>query len=148
MQRSTRTLVVKLLSQKYAKRCIITNEQLNITFPLEVCLYVQVTLPARIRKLQEFSACFFLSDNISVVDQHLFDTDPAQGATFHFDADPDPDPRIVPQGLHMLKNLGKIFVDFYSQQCRSTLFHLSLQCNGCHGFQYFGQFIKLFWKIV
>jgi hypothetical protein len=48
--------------------------------------------------------------------------------TFHFDADPYPDPT---PSFAQFKN-SEFFFDFYSQHCQCTLFYLSPQRHTCH----------------
>jgi len=38
------------------------------------------------------------------------------------------------------------FLYFHSQQCQFTLFNSSLQRHICYNFQYFDQYIEIFWK--
>jgi hypothetical protein len=55
--------------------------------------------------------------------------------------------RIQPQVLHMRENQNFFTINFTSfsvLQC----FYLSLQCQRCHVFQYFGQHIDIFWNTV
>jgi hypothetical protein len=49
--------------------------------------------------------------------------------------------RILPQVKHILEN-HKYFFDFYSPQCQSSLFYLSLQRHTSHNFQSFGHFLE------
>ncbi len=63
---------------------------------------------------------------ISVVVWQRFDADP--DPTFHFEADPNPTPKIVG------KSENKLFFDFHSLHCHSKLFHISLQRHRCHIF--------------
>jgi hypothetical protein len=53
------------------------------------------------------------------VDLHRCDADPYPDPTFHFDADPNPDPT---PNFTFVGISEKI--DFYSQQCQSSLFYL------------------------
>ncbi len=59
-----------------------------------------------------------------------FNADPDR--TFHFHSDPESDPDPTLSFTHVGKS--GYFLYFYSQQCQSTLF------------QYFGQYIEIFWK--
>ncbi len=69
----------------------------------------------------------------------LSDPDP----TFHFDADPYPDPYPTTKVLHVNGNQNYFFTFIHRA---SLQFYLSLQRQRGHNFQYFGQFIEIFWK--
>jgi hypothetical protein len=102
----------------------------------------------RIRNPGSFAArslpYLFETCNVGVVD--CFDAHPDWDQTSHFDADPDTDPTL--NYTHVGKSETFLILLTSSASLHCFIFLVSRQRHRCHNFQYFGQYIEIFWKKV